>query len=175
MDKNLKLICSQKQATTQIGFTSSEFQDSLDGEFKDSVNEMAIEKIKKDIEGRCIGSGYVVPNTVKLVERGSISFPHEALQLHYSIKVVYEYTLCNPNPGVVLNCKVVTKNQIGILGRLNRDISPLVILIPRDLCDKKEKLNLLDNCNKGDQISVVVVAKKFEQNDKKITVIAELE
>ena len=78
MDKNLKLICSQKQATTQIGFTSSEFQDSLDGEFKDSVNEMAIEKIKKDIEGRCIGSGYVVPNTVKLVERGSISFPHEA-------------------------------------------------------------------------------------------------
>ena len=88
---------------------------------------------------------------------------------------MYEYTLCNPNPGVVLNCKVVTKNQIGILGRLNSDISPLVILIPRDLCDKKEKLNLLDNCNKGDQISVVVVAKKFEQNDKKITVIAELE
>ena len=40
MDKNLKLICSQKQATTQIGFTSSEFQDSLDGEFKDSVNEI---------------------------------------------------------------------------------------------------------------------------------------
>ena len=88
---------------------------------------------------------------------------------------MYEYTLCNPNPGVVLNCKVVTKNQIGILGRLNSDISPLVILIPRDLCDKREKLNLLDNCNKGDQISVVVVAKKFEQNDKKITVIAELE
>ena len=45
---------------------------------------------------------------------------------HYSYiihKVVYEYTLCNPNPGVVLN--VVTKNQIGILGRLNSDISPL--------------------------------------------------
>ena len=174
MDKNLKLICSQKQATTQIGFTSSEFQDSLDGEFKDSVNAMAIEKIRKDIEGRCIGSGYVVPNTIKLVERGSISFPHEALQLHYSINVVYEYTLCNPNPGIVLNCKVVTKNQIGTLGRLNSEISPLVILIPRDLCDKG-KLNVLDNCKKGDQISVVVVAKKFEQNDKKITVIAELE
>ena len=68
MDKN-QLICSQKQATTQIGFTSSEFQDSLDGEFKDSVNEIAIEKIR-EYRGRCIGSGYVVPNTVKLVERG---------------------------------------------------------------------------------------------------------
>ena len=68
----------------------------------------------------------------------------------------------------------MTKNKIGILGRLNNDKSPLVILIPRDLCDTKEKMDILLASNKGDDIKIVVIGKKFEQNDKKITVIAEI-
>jgi DNA-directed RNA polymerase subunit E'/Rpb7 len=173
-DENLRSICRKTQASRRIGFTSSEFQENLDGDFKSSVDEMAIEKIKSDIEGRCIGEGYVIPNTIKLIKRGGISFPHEALQLHYSIQVSYEFMLCNPNPGAILKCKVVTKNKIGILGRLNNDKSPLVILIPRDLCDTKEKMDILLASNKGDDIKIVVIGKKFEQNDKKITVIAEI-
>lgn len=173
-DANLRSICRTTQSSKRIGFTSSEFQENLDGDFKSSVDEMSIEKIKLDIEGRCIGAGYVIPNTIKLIKRGGISFPHEALQLYYSIQVSYEYTLCNPNPGSILTCKVVTKNKIGLLGRLNSDKSPLVILIPRDLCDTKEKMNILLSSNKGDNIKVMVVGKKFEQNDKKITVVAEV-
>lgn len=174
MDSNLESICRQKQDTTRVGFSSYEFEQNIQGEFKSAVDEMAIQKIKEDIEGRCIGSGYVIPDSVKMIERSHITFPHESLQLHYSMNVNYEYTLCNPNPGVVLKCKVVTKNKIGILGRLENDKSPIIFLIPGDLCDTKEKEEVLNKAEKGDFIDVVVIGKKFEQNDKKITVIAEI-
>ena len=171
---SLKSICKTKQNTTQIGFTSSEFDQNIHGDFKKAVDDMAIQKIKENIEGRCIGSGYVIPNTVKLIERSTITFPHEALQLHYSMRVHYEYVLCNPNPGAVLKCKVVTKNKIGILGRLEHENSPLVILVPGDLCNTPEKETVLKKATQNDIIEIVVIAKKFEQNDKKITVIAEI-
>ena len=70
--------------------------------------------------------------------------------------------------------KIITKNKIGLLGRLDDDKSPLVILIPEDLCDSPEKRELVRNSEIDSIISVIVVGKKFEQNDKKITVIAEI-
>ena len=175
MDDNLRSICTQKQETTRVGFSSAEFEDaSIQGDFKTSVDLMAIDKIKEDIEGRCIGDGYVIPGSVELVERSKIAFPHEALQLHYSMNVRYNYQLCNPNPGTVIECKIVTKNKIGILGRLTSEKSPLIILVPGDLCDTPEKRTVLDKAQKDTMLKVIVVGKKFEQNDKKITVVAEI-
>ncbi len=176
MDKNLSSICRQEIDTTRIGFNSAEFESNIQdgGDFTNSIDNMAIQKIKEEIEGRCIGNGYVIPNTVKLINRSNITFPLEALQLNYSMQVNYEFTLCNPNPGKKLECKVVTKNQIGILGRLANEKSPLVIIVPRDLCDNPKKTEILNNSEKGDKINIIVVGKKFEQNDKKITVIAEI-
>tara|TARA_Y100000389_G_C17471158_1_gene531120 strand:+ start:10798 stop:11340 length:543 start_codon:yes stop_codon:yes gene_type:complete len=176
VDNSLSLICSKHQGVKRIGFSSEEFKQISceDDDFKTVLNTNAINKIKNEIEGRCIGDGYIIPGTVKLLERSNISFPHEALQLFYSMHIKYEYSLCNPNPGVILNCSVMTKNKIGILGKLTDKKSPLVILIPKDLCDTPQKIEILENSNISDIIKVTVVGKKFEQNDKKITVIAEI-
>ena len=175
MNSQLLSICKQKQDTTRVGFSSSEFEEVYNQyNFKEYVNKLVVQKIKENIEGRCIGEGYVLPDSVNLVERSAISFPHESLQLHYSMNVRYEYTLCNPNPGVILKCMVVTKNKIGILGKLNDDKSPLVILIPTDLCDTQEKITIVNQSKIGDIVNIEVIGKKFEQNDKKITVIAEI-
>ena len=175
MDENLELICRKKENVTRVGFSSAEFQNvGASGNFKSSVDQMAIHRIKEDIEGRCKGDGYVLPNSVILKERSAISFPHEALQLYYSMRVSYEYMICNPNPGVVLECKVVTRNKIGLLCRLESEQSPLIILVPCDLCDTKEKMLIMETTVANSKINVVIVGKKFEQNDKKITVIAEI-
>ena len=175
MDSQLQSICKQRQDTTRVGFSSSEFEQAYkEHDFKEFVHDLVVEKIKTTIEGRCIGEGYVIPDSVLLVERSKISFPHESLQLHYSMNVRYEYTLCNPNPGIILECVIVTKNKIGILGKLKDDKSPLVILVPSDLCDTPEKVEIIKKSEKGDIVNVQVIGKKFEQNDKKITVIAEI-
>ena len=73
-----------------------------------------------------------------------------------------------------MECVVVTKNKIGILEKLNDDKSLLVILIPSDLCDTPEKAEVVNTSKIGDNVNVQVIGKKFEQNDKKITVIAEI-
>lgn len=175
MDAELSKICFEKHDTIRIGFNSKEFEDAnIEGDFKEQINQMALKKIKDDIEGRCIGEGFVIPNTVNITERGRITFPLEALQLYYSMCVNYKYTVCNPNPGVVLKCRVYTKNKIGIYGRLVSSNSPLMILIPEDLCDTPHKKEILRNAQKDDMLSVVVWRKKFEQNDKKIIVVAEI-
>lgn len=176
MNLNLKKICFKKNDTTRVGFTSKEFEDAcVKGDFKFIVNKMVKKKLKKEIEGLCVGDGYVIPGSIKLTERGNISFPHEALQLHYSMRVNYEYILCNPNPGQVLQCKVHAKNKIGIIASIDDKLSPLVILIPEDLCDTPTKRKILKDATPGSLITVSVIGKKFEQNDKKITVIASIE
>lgn len=173
LNNNLKKICFLKKDTTRVGFTSKEFEDACGtGDFKNVMNNMVLTKIKKDIEGRCIGDGYVIPGSVKIIERGRLTFPHEALQLHYSTRVNYEYVLCNPNPGYILECKIYTKNKIGIIASIEDKLSPLVILVPDDLCDTPEKRLILKGAVPGKKIWVSVLGKKFEQNDKKITVIA---
>ena len=176
VDNSLESICTINQDSTRVGFNSSELQSGTnnDEEIKKSIDRMAISKLRSNLEGRCIGSGYVIPGSLKMLERSNISFPHESLQLNYCMEVKYEYKLCNPNPGKVLKCKIITKNKIGLLGRLDDDKSPLVILIPEDLCDSPEKRELVRNSEIDSIISVIVVGKKFEQNDKKITVIAEI-
>jgi hypothetical protein len=182
MDSELKKICRTFKDTTRVGFNSKEFEliDKGNKNIKTNLDNKAIDKIRTNIEGKCIGDGYVIPGTVKLLKRSNISFPHEALQLHYTMNIDYEYQLCNPNPGVMLNCKVVTANKIGILARLESNKSPLVILIPEDLCDTPGKKGALDlikkNISNGEEanVSVTVIGKRFEQNDRKITVIAEI-
>lgn len=176
MDSSLESICTKTEDISRVGFNSCEIESgcNLDEDLKSCIDRMAIERIRNDLEGRCIGNGYVIPGTVHMIERSNINFPHESLQLYYCMKVKYSYLLCNPNPGNILKCKIITKNKIGLLGRLTNEKSPLVILIPEDLCDSKEKMDLVQKSESGSVIDVVVVGKKFEQNDKKITVIAEV-
>ena len=174
-DHSLDSICYECEGTKKIGFSSDEFEKiDLNENFKNSIDNIAIQKIKYNFEGKCIGNGYILPESVKLIERSNILFPHESLQIYYSLNVKYSYKICNPNPGVKLKCKIVTKNKIGLLGRLNHNNSPLVILIPDDLCFEERHKEIIQNSDIGDIIDIIVVGKKFEQNDRKITVIGEL-
>ena len=79
--------------------------------------------------------------------------------------------ICCPNPDTILNCRVVSKNKIGVLGTLNNDISPLIILIPFDLIEDIDENSKISEIKIGDNINVLVLGKKFEQSDKKIIVI----
>jgi DNA-directed RNA polymerase subunit E'/Rpb7 len=172
----LTSICRSKISKTRVGFSSVEItQASRENQSFDTIiSDLILTQLKTDYEGRCIGEGFVMPDTVKIIDRGKISFPHEALQLFYSMEVEYEYVVCNPNPGTIISCKIASKNKIGVLACLVEDVSPLIILIPNDLCDTELKKGKLAEVSENDIIKIMVLGKKFEQNDKKITVIAEI-
>lgn len=167
MNSDLMSICRIETSKTKIGFQSNEF---LNNTFTiEEIDNMTKEKLEI-IEGKCIGSGYVIPQSVKIINRSDIYFPLESLNLTYSIDVEYKYTVCNPNPDSIITCKIETTNKIGALGKLDCDCSPLIIIIPSDLCDH----NKLKELTSGSKVKVKIVGKKFEQNDRKITCIAEI-
>ena len=170
LDDNLRQICKIKKSTRKIGFSSSEFNEIMYGEneFNFTLNQKITEKLTTELEGRCIGDGFVLLNSLQVLNRSKLHFPQEALQLFYTLTVEYQYIICNPNPGVKLECCPVSKSKIGIVARLASSLSPLVILVPNDLCDVS--ISNIDKNTKN--IIVEVIGKKFEQNDKKITVIA---
>ena len=64
VDNSLASICTINQDSTRVGFNSSELQSGTnnDEEIKKSIDRMAISKLRSNLEGRCIGSGYVIPN-----------------------------------------------------------------------------------------------------------------
>lgn len=169
MNDSLKSICRIETSKVKIGFDSKEFYDANSNFAIDNIDKMTLDKIS-EIEGKCIGSGYVLPKSVEIISRSDIYFPLESLNLNYSLDVDYKYIICNPNPGSIVECKIETTNKIGALGKLDSDCSPLIIIIPSDLCNQ----NTMDNIKSGDNVKVQIVGKKFEQNDKKITCIAEI-
>lgn len=173
LDINMRQICKLKTSLRKIGFSASEFNEILHtGEkFDTALNNKIIEKLRTELEEKCIGDGYILSKSIQLKDRSKIYFPHEALQLFYSMDIKYNYIICNPNPGTKLECNIVSKSKIGVIAKLSSELSPLIILVPNDCCqggsiDKKIKEN--------DKIEVEVIGKKFEQNDKKITVVAKM-
>lgn len=171
LEENLKSICKIYKSHVTLGFTSNEIQSTDGDSFPLIMNKLIHQKLIRQYESKCIGHGYILPNSVKLLSRSAITFPPEALQLIYSVRVEFEYIICNPNPDSIIECSIVSRNKIGILARMKEAKSPLVILIPYDLCETQEKHTQL---RIKDTIRVKIVGKKFEQNDKKIIVIAEI-
>lgn len=173
MDDSLLSICRVETSKMKIGFKSNEFFGDNQTFSIENIDEMTLEKVR-EIEGKCIGSGYVLPDSVEIIKRSDIYFPLESLNLNYSVDVDYKFTICNPNPDSIIECKIETTNKIGALGKLNNNCSPLIIIIPTDLCTSDEQKESLRKAKHGDLLMVKIVGKKFEQNDKKITCIAEL-
>jgi len=172
INDDLKSICRIETSKIKIGFDSNEFNNNCNYEIA-NIDKMTLSKIS-EIEGKCIGSGYVLPKSIEILRRSDIYFPLESLSLNYSLDVDYKYIICNPNPGSIINCKIETTNKIGALGKINNECSPLIIIIPSDLCTNSYQIDVINNLKSGDFVKVKIVGKKFEQNDKKITCIAEI-
>tara|TARA_Y100000389_G_scaffold171916_1_gene179907 strand:+ start:613 stop:1161 length:549 start_codon:yes stop_codon:yes gene_type:complete len=170
LDTNLSKISKLKTSIRKLGFSANEFNEITHSQnFEKALEQKVYEKLRNEMEGKCVGDGFILNKSLKLKKKSNIYFPLEALQLFYTLDVEFEFIICNPNPGVRLNCRIVSKSKIGLVAKLESDLSPLLILIPNDLYNtEKNSKEIKEN----DEISVEVTGKKFEQNDKKITVIA---
>tara|TARA_B100001113_G_scaffold114820_1_gene93550 strand:+ start:1454 stop:2008 length:555 start_codon:yes stop_codon:yes gene_type:complete len=173
---DFKELCTIKEKKTTVGLKASiidsKLQSSDENEsFEEIINKCILEHLVNSYENKCTNDGFVIPKSIKIIERSKVYFPKESLKLHYTADVIWSMKICCPNPDTILNCRVVSKNKIGVLGTLNNDISPLIILIPFDLIEDIDENSKISEINIGDNINVLVLGKKFEQSDKKIIVI----
>lgn len=193
----IDLICFQSTLTQRVDLLPEELGKLNDKtDIYEQIGTILEDKIRDEIEGKCNRQGLVLKGSLKLISRdvGMIVKGHFNGNMVYN--VLYKILICNPNVNVILPCKVINKNKIGLLTHFipfttidfnaDEDISetnrmiesqfkeyPLLIKVPYEL-HTSDETHLFQTVNDGDIVYVNVLGKKFELNDRQLTVIGKL-
>ena len=124
-------------------------------------------QLRDDVEGLCIMPGYIKTGSVKVVSRSKGYSVPGNFNGNIQYKVKYEAEICNPPKDMIVSCKVLDINKMGILAKAY----PLEIIIIKELHQNKTDFSKI---KVGDIIDVKVIEKKFVFKDKKIDVIGVL-
>lgn len=134
-------------------------------ELHDSMREYFESKLKQTMEGRFMKEGYILPDTVQVVDMSAGTVVSESLQCDLSYTLMVEADVIRPQPGDRIKGKIQDKNKLGI-----RMIEgPLDIILAfvhhkdQDAIQQKEI---------GDEIEVVIAACKYQIGDERQSVIA---
>ena len=121
------------------------------------------------IEGRCISEGFIKPETVKIVDFKCGKIVAKNVQFN----LVIECYVSNPVENSVIDCIASNITQAGIRAISNDKHLPVVVYISRDYSILTQN-TFYNTIKEGDKISVRVIGKRFEMNDKFIQIIGEL-
>lgn len=133
--------------------------------FKDHI----VKRLKDTYEGKCTKHGYIKGSSIDVykIAPGNV----ELISLNGSIvyDVYYYAEVCNPVVGSIIKAQVTNVNKFGILA----EVQPILeIIIAKNSVNIQSDPNVnLEGIKPGDMISVEIVGKKFELNDKKISIV----
>ena len=129
--------------------------------------------VSNEMDGRCIAEGFIKPGSCVLRSHsiGALS----AGNIRFDLDV--DCMLCCPKDGAVINCIAKTVTQAGIRAHACTNPSPVVIYISREMHDAVRHGSVpmpMDSIKPGDTMQIRVVGRRFELNDKHVSVIGEL-
>ena len=134
--------------------------------------------VSNEMDGRCIAEGFIKPGSCVLRSHsiGALS----AGNIRFDLDV--DCMLCCPKDGAVINCIAKTVTQAGIRAHACTNPSPVVIYISREMHDAARipmpvpmpMTMTMDSIKPGDTMQIRVVGRRFELNDKHVSVIGEL-
>ena len=157
MDKPIYVENKMEYITT---ITASDISNNIDNILK--------QKIMKEIEGKCIGDGYIKRNSVRIINRGAgrLMIAQFNGTIQYNIK--YTALICNPHEGDILECKVENINKMGVMAFIDDIDSPMSILLAKQHHRDNSNFNKIQT---GNIIKIRIIGKRFEFGDKKISII----
>lgn len=138
----------------------------LSKEFRQYV----LSRLKDMLEGKCSKHGYIKTNSIELYKVAPGSIEMVGLNGNINYEVHFYAEVCNPLIGNVVRATVTNMNKFGILAEVG---NILEIIIP------KNSVNIVHDMDPesiviGHQVIVEVVAKKYELNDTRISIVGRL-
>jgi|LauGreDrversion2_5_1035112.scaffolds.fasta_scaffold52732_2 hypothetical protein len=126
-------------------------------------------RVSAQITGKCIPEGFVKPHSCKLRSHsvGALS----AGNITFNLEV--DCMMCLPHDGDVIQCVAKTVTQAGIRAHAFMEPSPVVIYISREMQESSPESRTMDSVKPGDGLLVKVIGKRFELNDKHVSVMGE--
>ncbi len=134
--------------------------------YKDEI----LKRLKAKVEGICTRHGYIKPDSIEIYKVGTGRVELIGLNGNTQFDVYFFADVCNPLLGSIIKCKVSNINKFGILAEAGNILEAIVaknsVSIQSDID--------LDKVRIGDEVFVEVLGKKYELNDKKISLIARI-
>lgn len=131
-----------------------------------NITQLLEEKLKNDNEGKCVEEGYIKTNSIRIVQYTSGNVNGNNIEF----TVLFECLLCFPVEGMKFKTIVKEVTLAGIRSERKGE-SPVDVFIARDHNFDNKRFN---SVREGDAITIRVIGQRYEINDQKISVIADL-
>jgi DNA-directed RNA polymerase subunit E'/Rpb7 len=141
----------------------------------DDFNTIIKNKLQSKLEGICTRYGYIKPGSIEIIRRSSGKFIKQHFNGHIHFDILCKGEVCNPPKGLIVEAQVKNKNTLGLLAEglmnINNETIPILdIIIPKKAAGILSEINI-DEIEIGDTINVMIMGKRFQMNDNKISII----
>ena len=141
-------------------------------QLSNDIDHVLKEKIRNEIEGKCVNNGYIKKDSVRLVKRSMGKLMMSQFNGNIIYNITYVAQVCNPQEGDLVKCKVENINKMGIMAYVDDDDSPMSILLAKQHHQENEYFSKLQE---NEEIMIKIIGKRFEFGDNKISVIGVLQ
>ena len=133
------------------------------------------EKLQTKLEGICTRYGYIKPGSLDIIRRSSGKFIKQHFNGHIHFDILCKGEVCNPPKGLIVEAQVKNKNTLGLLAEGimkidDTEVSILDIIVPKKAAGIVSEINI-DTVEIGDTINIMIMGKRFQMNDNKISII----
>ena len=142
----------------------------------DDFDVVILGKLQRNLEGVCSRYGYIKPGSLEIIKRSAGKLMKQHFNGYVYFTVVCKGDVCNPAKDTVVEATVVNKNALGILAESHIDDSKtavLDIIVPKKTAGIVSEIDV-DSISIGDKIFVMVIGKRFQLNDTKISIIGKV-
>lgn len=130
-----------------------------------------LDKVKATHETICTRFGYIRRGSLRIVKRSAGNFMKQHFNGYTKFELLCRAEVCNPAKGSVYEAVVRNKNALGVHAEAMSDgVAVLDIIIPKRAAGIQSEI-ALDELQSGDEIYVKVLGKKYQLNDRFISII----
>jgi DNA-directed RNA polymerase subunit E'/Rpb7 len=162
-------------------FVQAEFVDKVKVHPKNldqNIEQNVLKVLKQTREAICTNHGYIKKNSIKIIKLDNGSIDVASFHGYIIFRVRYEALVCNPVKDNIVTARIVTVNNFGILCHSSmiedgEEIPILEIIVPKHSLSIQSEIDLsdADNIKPGNIVMVKIVGKKYQLNNKKISII----
>ena len=145
-------------------------------ELNGDIDNIARLKLKENVEGKSYEDGYIIKDSVRIIQRsmGSIVTNGKNSEIKYRVK--YKAQVVSPAENDEINIIISSINKLGIIGfiRLSEgdtsEESPILIMVPKEYFNESTR-NFAD-LTVGQKMDVITIGVRSKFNSKNIQVVA---
>lgn len=132
-----------------------------------NLEHVILNILRKKYEAKCSQYGYIKTDSLAIYKYSMGSIIAPSLNGDIQFTVQFYAHVFNPVIGQIIKAKVVNANKFGILAECESFVE---IIIAKNTSTLTSDIDL-NTVNIGDVINVEILGKKYELNDKKISIV----